>query len=201
MQDARLYQKVYFRIDSGYVWGQGQDKAETDRVFAECKAIFEPMGFTLKKPYKSSMACPEYVRGVERLYCHPMDFSGWLAQDNIPAIERAIKQSEYWEWRKTDTFDTAYNYTIEELSEELNKLAPQVSGDILTAYTTKRKNLVKTVSVLYDLMQKKYISYVDTIEGHKNLCQNFVKTVFNDLLRDGKITQSQCKAGTGYRKA
>ena len=105
MQDKSIYVKVYFRIESRYVWGKGMAETTNTAFDKEIKSIFKTLGFTIKEPEKFSHCSIEVQRGSENLYCHPMNLSGEIKQENIKTIENALKKAHTFQFRKTDTYD------------------------------------------------------------------------------------------------
>ena len=198
MKDKTKYQKVYFRIEAGYVWSKG---LETDRyieIEAELAKIFKPLGFQ-EKPDRMSCAAPEYIRGKENLYCHPMSFSGYLAVENIPVIEAILKEAKTFSLTSTDRYDEAYNYAPEELSTEIASRKEAIQQEILAIYKTKRRNLFRSRSELNRI--KLNVPCFDTCEN-RSIKDSYIIQVFNELVQNKALIESEnYKIGKIYRTA
>jgi len=197
MKDRNIYVKTYLRVESGYVWGKGMDDDKYKKFADEIKKLFTSLGFTIKEPEFIS-ASLEVERGAENLYCHPQSLSGELKKGSIKEIEKVLKKAKTFEHYKTDTYEKMFNYTAEELREELNNSKGSIELQILELFKTKRKNLYKSSSPLWDF--KTDIKFFrDTLEL-KNIERAFIMSTFKDLITSGKIKESENrKVGKIYR--
>lgn len=50
-RDDTPYKHVYFRLDSGYVWGEGMGQSKTEKFYSDILSLFEAEGWTIKEPY------------------------------------------------------------------------------------------------------------------------------------------------------
>lgn len=199
MKDKNLYVKSYFWVESGYVWGKGMDKEKVKKFEAEVKTLLSSIGFDR---WEKSMehTSIEGFRGAESLYCHPQDLVGYIIKDRIKEIEKVIKQGKTFDFRYTRTYEEAYNYTEEELKQELESKRPEVEQKILEAFKTKRRNLYKSSKPLWDL--KTDIKYFKNKSSLKDIERHFILTLFDNLVKEGKIIESNNdKVGKIYRTA
>ena len=79
------YRKVYFRIRSRYQFDSGWP-AETDaaKFHEESRSLFQSAGWDLQPGGDSTS--DTVTKGWQELYLHPMNFSGIIDMDEIPAI-------------------------------------------------------------------------------------------------------------------
>lgn len=143
--NATKYLHTYFRIEAGYVWGQGMSKEAGDTFDAEIREILGALGFTPKHIRDGSGSCTVMQRGKESLYCHPMDLSGYVLEPSIPEIEAAISKARTFKIRKIDSVHTAFDYSAEQMTARLEELRPALEENALRCFTTARKNLGKTM--------------------------------------------------------
>ncbi len=198
MVDNRLYVKTYFRIDAGYVWGEGMEDDQYKAFHEELEKLLTPLGFEFDKPEDRRICVsPTCTRGVESLYCHPMNLSGYVLKDSIPEIEGALKDTTLFKVRNVDTYEEAYNYTPDELEQELANRRDDVEKSLLDAFKTKRSNLVKNPSAAMSVkagIKRFHDTALEAIE------RRFVYQVFLDLVQQGKILGAKTAHGwTGYR--
>lgn len=94
--DTTNLRKVYFRLNSPYVWGQGISQENSDIIEAEAKEILNLIGLTiLPDSLKTVSQCPpEGIKGCENLYMHPMSFSGILSLENFEKAKEVIENYE-----------------------------------------------------------------------------------------------------------
>ena len=80
------YRKVYFRIRSRYQFDSGWP-AETDaaKFHEESRSLFQSVGWDLQPGGDSTS--DTVTKGWQELYLHPMNFSGIIEMDEIPAIQ------------------------------------------------------------------------------------------------------------------
>lgn len=163
--------------------------------------LFINDGWELKEA-RSSSSCPTVSKGKQSLYLHPQSFSGIVATDNIETIEQLLSQAETFKHYNTDIYEQIYNLSDEEYQTYFESKAEEIKQDILSALTTKRKNLYVTTDICFTLAQKyslkrttgeNYVFHSGRIE------LTFVNTLFQQLLVQKKIIAAKTKNGTGYR--
>jgi hypothetical protein len=197
MKDTSVYVKSYFRIEAGYKWGKGIDDNILKAFDDELRKIFKPLGFKIKEPEQRNYSL-EVWRGAENLYCHPMDLVGFVKKESVKEIEKAIKDAKTFSFRCVDTYDEALNYTTEEFILELADNKEKVIQGILAIFKTKRSNLYKSISQLWDYRTD--IKFFRDDLNLKGIERNFINAMFEDLRLQGKIEESQsAKVGKIYR--
>ena len=87
------YRKVYFRIRSRYQFDSGWP-AETDaaKFHEESRSLFQSAGWDLQPGGDSTS--DTVIKGQQELYLHPMNFSGIIEMDEIPAIQELLKDAK-----------------------------------------------------------------------------------------------------------
>lgn len=131
--------RVYFRIDAGYVWGQGMDKAAYVRFAAEVVALLAGLKFSPKPGRRLPGASTTMLRGPERLYCHPMDLSGELFPESIPVVEAAIKVATTFRLRAVDTYEDFIVYTPTDVDATVQAAMPEIRRAVFDALRPTRK--------------------------------------------------------------
>jgi hypothetical protein len=101
--------KVFFRLNSPYVWGEGMSESSHEVFKKEALEILKKLDFHIAQDGSRSFSCPEGVRGEENLYMHPMDFSGILSEENYlkakQIIEFAALESSIFSIRTIDVYE------------------------------------------------------------------------------------------------
>jgi hypothetical protein len=196
MKDNSIYVKCYFRIEAGYKWGKGMDDNLLKEFNKELVEIFKPLGFKVKEPEFSNCSI-EVWRGAENLYCHPMNLSGEIKKENIKEIEIAIKNAKTFSFRCVDTYDEMLNYTTDEFILELTINRGIIEKDILEMFKTKRSNLYKSISPLWDY--KTNIKFFRDDLDLKRIEREYINSIFETLRIGGQIKESQNKEMKIYR--
>lgn len=198
--DKTRYVRTYIRVNAGYVWGSGMERDKTEAFYEEVKSILEPLGFTWV-PNKYDSACPRAVRGIESLYCHPMDLSGYLAVDQVQKVSEAIKAANptTFQVRAVDTYTEGYAYSEFDLKVTLQSRQEDVENLLLEACKTKRRNLYKR---RYDVVDRigthaqQVVEAIDQEYGNalantRAICTAFVQSVYESLVTKGKLIKSE----------
>ena len=99
-----------FLNQSIYVWGKGWVLSmEAYHAWEkEIRELITKLGMQLKKEKVVSSACDEGVNSIgESLYFHPMNFSGYIHEDNIESVLETIKtfKSKYWTYDHNNVRD------------------------------------------------------------------------------------------------
>lgn len=197
LKDKSVYIKTYFRIESGYVWGQGHPEHLSKAFEKEARQILSQLGFKYEKP-ENMHYCYKGFRGSESLHCHPQNLSGWLKEESISKIEGIIKNAKSFRWRHTDTYDRCFNYTPSELISELMENDDAIEHLILQAYKTPRSNLMK--GYVSDI--KTPINFIRDKLKLGLLEGKYIEGKFLSLVENGKIKTGKNKWGnTIYRSA
>lgn len=201
MKDNKIYQKVYFRISSGYVWGEGMPEEKSDTFHNSIRKFLKTNGFKIDEPKFSSSAISG-TRGFESLYCHPQSLSGYIDKTKIDELEKHLKNTKYdgFTYDRMDKYDEVKNYTSDELIEKLKQSKEKIKGRITEIYTTKRSNLYKVGNALFDYREtiKKDLQVSDTGINGRIINASLMET-FDEMIESGDILETETKHGKGYR--
>ena len=208
MQDSQVYVRTYFRIDTPSYFNKGDlgfkgDEGRTSFI-DEAVRVLESVGFErIKRQYERAGDCPSMQRGVESVYCHPQEISGYVAEEGITAIEEALQGATTFKWHRTDRYETMYNYTEQEFREALEAKRAELVSAILERFKTKRRNLyVYGCQVLYNIsLGLPYIKHDanfthSPLEGIEN---EFKGSVFDELVKAGDIITASKNGAPLYR--
>lgn len=202
-RDDTPYKHVYFRLESGYVWGEGMDQAKTENFYSDILALFEADGWTIAEPYSSGSGAT-VTNGNSSLYIHPQEASGYVTEDLIPAVSAALEHSCTFEHYATDIYDTAYNWTARQYREYLNSKRGDINAALLEAFKTPRRNLYKfDYNALPVVISKFHVQRLDGQNGHctGDITEQVIREMFTALVNTGKIDKGETKHGPAYRTA
>ena len=137
------YRKVYFRIRSRYQFDSGWP-AETDaaKFHEESRSLFQSAGWDLQPGGDSTS--DTVTKGWQELYLHPMNFSGIIEMDEIPAIQELLKDAKSFCCYGFDCYERYWDITDEEYLAQLETKREEITHEILERCRTKRKNLYIT---------------------------------------------------------
>lgn len=184
---------AHISIITPYQWGKGWgDTPEEKRkqVLAAVMPMFLLDGWSVKKPSPFSGSAPEAFKGDERVYMHPMEFSGEMTEDtfeylceSLRAVERdsngllRFNGGRIIEGLYAD--DDMYGFYVAH---------EDVFRDVIVDYIRERKTVSR-----YFLFDGVYCdSRIPTVKQHICLCSdepqyNLLKTVFQHMLDDGTV--------------
>lgn len=194
------YIRVYFRLDCpAYDFRMGFDNAEgREAFFAEvrdilkCFDIFEGTGGRYD-------GFP-----MEHLHIHPQNVSGVIAKWKIRYIAEALNDCETCKIRWVDVYQDISTMSNAEFAESLESKRGEMTADILEMFKTKRNNLyiVPGYGTFDRIVNKYHVSRREAESGNDDTtCNNFVVTVFNELVSMGELVSAETRNGTGYRTA
>lgn len=203
MKDTNTYVKTYFRINTpSYNFSNGYDSQESKNNFYEdVRGIFTKLGFEIKEPKNFSGSCQEGYRGIEKLYFHPQEISGYINKESITEIKKALSEALTFKLRFTDTYDEVLNYTEEEFLQELNNRKEKIEQDILGRFKTKRRNLYLPERAKDHVKSglKYFVSSVVGCAPLERVEMQFISDLFSNLINEGKLIQAETKQGVFYR--
>lgn len=196
---------VYFRIESGYVWGgdhPGMSKEKEDAFFAEIRQLFTDTGYELKSIKYTE--CPGIVKEFTDLYCHPMDISGYCEENRIPEIEAILAKGTTFRHRCTDTYKQVYPYNREqEIEYYRQNFHDYIQNDLLSLFATKRRNLYKYQrEILEQVSNQIRIATIKHTAGvsYGDPCEAYVNEVYNELVDKKLLIEGEKQLGTSKIK-
>lgn len=192
LQDPRVYQNVHFRLNSG----DRRGIAPEDHFFPEITVILEQHGFTVK-PGDRSGRCPQgFKGGAEHLYAHPVDLSGYLLEETIAPLEASLAAAQHFRYLALDRYDSAYNYTPEELDRALDACREDIAHTILARFRTRKPTQFYSRDRLLNV--RSGLEYFRTA-AHYNREVAFIDAVFAELVAQGHFLSTVHDGLTLYR--
>lgn len=141
------------------------------------------------------------LRKAGRLYLHPMNFSGIIEMDEIPAIQELLKDAKSFCCYGFDCYERYWDITDEEYLAQLETKREEITHEILERCRTKRKNLYITGPVALNVAQKFSVHRLCDKEGKHNLANRFVGELMEQLVQDGLLVTTKTRNGPGVRTA
>lgn len=196
---------VYFRLDSGYVWGgdhPGMSKEKEDAFFAEARRLFSEAGYEIK-PIKYT-ECPGIVKEFTDLYAHPMDLSGYCEESRIPEIEAILAQGTTFKHRCTDTYKQVYPYNREQEIEYYQQIyRDYIYNELLSRFTTKRRNLYKSQREVIERLANQI--RIHTIKHTLGVscgdpCEAYIYEEYKEMVTKGLLIEGEKPVGVGKIK-
>lgn len=191
---------VYFRIESGYVWGgnnPGMPKEKEDAFFAEMRRLFSEAGYEIKPIEYTD--CPGIVKEFTDLYCHPMDLSGFCEESRIPEIEAILAKGATFSHRCTDTYNQVYPYNREQETEYYRQnFREHIRNRLPLLFTTKRRNLYKaTKKIIEQLTNEIRIDTIERITGksYANPCKTYITEIYEEMVDQGLLIEAEKQSG------
>ena len=196
---------VYFRLDSGYVWGgdhPGMSKEKEDAFFAEARRLFSEAGYEIKSIKYTE--CPGIVKEFTDLYCHPMDLSGYCEESRIPEIEAILAKGTTFRHRCTDTYQQVYPYNREQEIEYYRQTYHDcIQTRLLSLFSTKRRNLYKpqqkVVEQLANQIRIKTIEHTIGVSSG-DPCETYIHELYKDLVSKGMLIEAEKSMGVSCIK-
>lgn len=194
------YRKVYFRIRSRYQFDSGWTcESDAARFREESRHLFQNVGWQLH-PGGSSIS-DTVTEGLQKLYLHPMNFSGVVQLDEISGIQEFLKKADSFRCYGVDCYERYWNLTDEEYRTQLECRREESVRTILERYRTKRKNLYITDPFDLSIAQKFSVHRLCDKESRKNLANRFVGELVEQLTREGRLVTAKTQNGPGIRAA
>jgi len=196
-RDENIYVRTYFRVESGYVWGQGMPEDKCWAFYFEVIRILDDIGFKSWKKSGSGCCFEGFRGGCENLYCHPQDLVGWVRKDRVEEIAGALRKGATFKLYHIDTYEEAYNYTVEELKATLQERKEALEGQLLERFRTSRRNLFK----FPDLDIRTGLAYFAHRGELRQVESLFIQSTFEELVSCGKIAKAEKDGRPVYRTA
>lgn len=197
------YRKVYYRINCpAYQFDRGFLSKEGEAAFKEeTRRLFHEDGWELL-PERVSGASDTFIRGKERLYLHPMNFSGEVKIGNISAIEALLSTAKTFSCYAVDQYDAYLELSPEELRLTLEAKKGQIAADLLEAFKTPHRNNFHYGGAPLDQVKRKYATLLIDERDHAiHTCHKVVNEIFLELVRQGKILSRTRRYRAGFRTA
>lgn len=193
------YKKVYFRIKSDYIFDRGWPSENQKLAFQnETAGLFQESGWTFH-PSTSSSASDTVTKGWERLYLHPMNFSGEVLENEIPVIQALLKQAATFKHYHTDIYEEYVEMNDEEYLALLASRKEEILHALLSACKTKRRNLYVCGDIVGRVAKQFSIRRICDRDKYGNKANLFVSKLFEKLIADGRILTASTRNGMGFQ--
>ena len=111
------YRKTYFRIHSRYQFDSGWlDESDATEFREETRRLFQSAGWDLHPDGDSTS--DTVTKGQQDLYLHPMNFSGIIEVNEIPALQALMKEAETFQCYGVDCYERYWELTDEEYLDD-----------------------------------------------------------------------------------
>ena len=197
------YRKVYYRINCpSYQFDRGFLSEQGEAAFKEeTRWLFQEDGWELL-PERIRGASDTFIRGKERLYLHPMNFSGEVKAENIPAIKALLSTAKTFSCYGVDRYDAYLELSPEELRLTLEAQKERIAADLLEAFQTPHRNSFHYGGAPLDQVKRKYATLlIDERDHEVRTYQKVVNEIFLELVRQGKILSRARRYRAGFRTA
>lgn len=196
-----MYQKTYFYIDSGYRYGAGYPGDEAKAAFrAEAAGIFKRLGWEIR-PGNDHGICDAAVNGKQELYLHPMEFSGVILAEEVPAIETALQAAKTFRLREIRRFAQYEDMSDEAYAAYLDAHRDEMVNAILTAYQTKRRNLYITGDQSERIGKPFRVLRLASKNESGDMAFERVNQLTEELIAGRQLITAQTRHGRGVRSA
>lgn len=193
------YKKVYFRIMSDYIFDRGWPTKNQKQIFQnETAGLFGGAGWTFQ-PSTSNSASDTVTKGWERLYLHPMNFSGEVLEDEIPVIQALLKQASTFKHYHTDIYEEYVEMNDEEYLAVLTSRKDEILHALLLACKTKRRNLYVCGDIVNRVAKQFSIRRICDRDKYGSKANLFVGELFEKLITDGQILTASTRNGIGFQ--
>lgn len=194
------YREVYFRIRSSYQYDSGWPDEGVERAFREeSRRLFQTAGWELHPAREGSSSSDTVTKGQQDLYLHPMNFSGVIQTDEIPRLQELLEGAQTFQCQGVDCYERYWELTDEEYLAQLESKRGEIMQAILDRYQTKRRNLYVTGPAALSIAKKFSVHRLCDKDGNRNLANQFVEELVEQLIRDGHLVTAETKNGLGIR--
>lgn len=127
--EVSKYKKVIFNLDTAYKWGRGWTSAEAQAFEDEVYPKLEEAGYTIRRSIDSMASDTIDEKDGTYLYLHPMDWSGYLKEEDIEKIYNILKSvspdichvTSYKTWDCYELSDYKYEQILCENASDIVK--------------------------------------------------------------------------------
>lgn len=194
------YRKTYLRIHSRYQFDSSwPDESDATEFREETRRLFQSAGWDLHPDGDSTS--DTVTKGQQDLYLHPMNFSGIIEVNEIPALQALMKEAETFQCYGVDCYERYWELTDEEYLGQLESKREEITQTILEQCRTKRKNLYVAGPVALNVAQRFSVRRLCDKDGKHNLANQFVGKLMEQLVQKGRLVTAETRNGPGIRTA
>ena len=191
LNTKKTYHEVYFRIDTGYLWGKGLEESKTQAFYDEIMLAFLHRKWAIEPVGTFADHVCYAVKGKTRLYIHPMELTGPCEDSLVSEVEGILAECKTLEHYDTDVFEELYELEGDELEAEYHKNDPEVDKAILKAFVpTKAKKAFRPGTLLFGISDRFKIPTLKErlgIRTNTDSASRYVQSRFNALVKEGFI--------------
>lgn len=185
------YRKVYFRIESDYKWNVGYSSDAKKQQFRdESSALFRSAGWEIESDARDCISHTA-VKGLQKLYLHPMNFSGVIDEEEVPHIEALIATARSFHCRATDRYEEFFDMSDDAYLAYLESKRTEITAAILERCRTKRRNLYFPSDAVTEVADRFSVNRLCDQEGRHNKANLFVGDLVDELIRQNKLVTAQ----------
>lgn len=162
------YIHTYIRVESGYVWGKGMAKDKTAAFFQEVTEKLGAIGFTQKHEpsgFRAIGTGPTLMRGIESLYCHPMELTGYLREDSREAILLALTDAKTFRIRAVDEYERKLDVSPNQYREMLMSHRGEIERRLFEKLKTPTKTKAYRADAVYSVETKDLVNPLDVSDA------------------------------------
>ena len=197
-----MYRNVHFNIISAYDYETGfPDMASADAFHQEIIDMFTAAGWQVRKA-KSSSANDRAFLGKSELCLHPMDVCGIISEELIPEVESLIKQATTFRHNITRLGDAYVEMDDAAYRQYLDSRREEIQTAVLTHFQTRRRNLFKTGDQSEAIARPFMVNRMESKDIPApcyDLSVEYVRTMIEEMVTDGRLTASPTRYGRGLR--
>lgn len=184
--EKKTYHHVCFRIEAGYVWGEGMSKEAFDIFINEVILLFARMKWTVAPVFVGD--CVHLIKGKTRLYVHPMELSGPCEDGLIPEVEAILAKGRSFSHYRTDRYDELLDLEGDDLMAAYRKKNDSAEAIILKHFAKPKKKECVPCD-LFELANKVRIRTLDDYIGRStgDPADVYMKEVYDSLVSRGLI--------------
>lgn len=193
------YYDTHFRIRCRYGPNSGWPDREAERAFDEevCR-LFQEAGWNVQDNDTHGM-CSIVTKGSQDLYIHPQDFSGVVAEEEVPKLKKLFEKAETFGCLTVDRYEEYLDLSDGEYQALLESKRDEITAVILETCRTKRKNLYVLGSVSLDIAQRFSVPRICNKVNWRYSAHPFVERLLMELLAEGRLVSAETKYGRGLR--
>lgn len=185
-KETKIYHHTYFRIESGYKWGEGMSHEAFEAFISEIILLFARAKWTVAPV--SVGDCVDVIKGKTKLYVHPQEVSGACEDSLIPEVEAILAKGKTFSHYRTDTFGELFDLEGETLSAAYHTKDEETKRLICKFFSKPRDK--RTVRMdLFELSEKVKIPTLKEYLGRysDDTADRYIKEVFDSLVEEGRI--------------
>lgn len=203
MELDTIYHHTFFRLNSGYKWGEGLAPDKTERFFDEITKMFLDAGWTLKEA-RHSASCPTVQYGKSCLYLHPMEASGPVEDGLRDQIKVILSKGSTFTPSGVDIYEEIFDVSDNDYYDYLDANTFEIMDKLKEGFTTKRKDqYISCPGAVVERVKEKYhiprLGGMLTGRSGSDIEWKFVSDLFNDMVAHGEFVVAEIDGRKYFR--